>query len=250
VVAFRSGHRPDRRQWRSDRRHHHHSASPRGISFESPGHILKASGIGADQLAFDTDLKIDSWDFEVTQTLTAGPWAFLVSGGLRYAHLAQDYHAYRFNSGLAGAAFYSQDSAALISGSNFNGAGPTMCLEAKRRIGNTALALYADGRGSLLFGRADQQVDKLTILAGSNAGGPVNTQTFTEFAVSQDRVLPVAELEVGAEYAPDLFGRCSRLHPFFRAGLVGQAWFGAGNASGPGSNLGLLGMSVTAGIEF
>jgi Legionella pneumophila major outer membrane protein precursor len=226
------------------------SASPRGISFESPGHILKTPGIGTDELAFNTDLKIDSWDFEASQAISAGKWALLVSGGVRYAHLAQDYHAYRFNSGVSGSTTYSQDSAALISGSDFNGAGPTLCLEGKRQIGNTGLALYANARGSLLFGRADQQVDKLTVLAGTNTSGPFNTQTFTDYPVAQDRVMPVAELEVGAEYAPELSGPYSRLHPFLRAGLVGQTWFGAGNASGPGSNLGLLGMSVTTGVEF
>jgi hypothetical protein len=225
------------------------SLSPHGISFSSPGHTLAFPGSGSDQMAFDTDLKIDNWDFEMTQTINAGKWGLLISGGVRYAHLAQDYHAYRFNSGPGVDVFYSQDSATLVSGHNFNGAGPTISLEVKRWICNTGLALYANGRGSLLFGRTDQQVDRLTVLAGSNIGGPISSQTFAEFTTSQDRVIPVAELEIGGEYVPN-FCICRRFHPFLRAGLIGQTWFGAGNASGPGSNLGLLGMSLTTGIEF
>jgi hypothetical protein len=225
------------------------SAGPRGITLASPGHLLKAFGIGTDRLAFDTDLKIDSWDFEVTQAVAAGKWALEFSGGVRYAHLAQDYHAFRFNSGSGTNFNYSQDSTVLLSGFNFNGAGPTLSLEGRRPIGETGLALYANGRGSLLFGCTNQQADKLTVLAGNNPSGPINSQTFAESAASLDRVLPVVEVEVGGEYTPQ-FGPGMRVQPFVRAGLIGQTWFGGGNASGPGSNLGLLGLSITAGVEF
>jgi hypothetical protein len=235
------------------------SAGPRGLSLTSPGRLLKTFGLGTDRLAFDTDLKIDSWDFEVTQAVAAGKWALAFSGGVRYAHLAQDYHAFRFNSGSNTDFNFSQDSTVLISGFNFNGAGPTLCLEGRRPLGETGLAFYASGRGSLLFGRCNQQVDKLTVFAGNTLGGPANSpalggpfnsQTSVDSAASQDRVLPVVELEVGGEYAPQLFGPATRVQPFVRAGLIGQSWFGGGNASGPGSNLGFLGLSVTAGVEF
>lgn len=222
------------------------SAAPRGLSITSPGHLLKAFGAGADAMVFDSNLRLDSWDLEATQDWQAGCWSLLVSGGIRYVHLAQNYNAYRFNSGTAGAVVFAEDFAALQSGHNLSAFGPTLSLELRRPLGKSGFSFYADGRGALLFGCQTQQANRLAVQAGTNAMGPFETSNFTNSDGSRDALLPILELEVGAEYGRDY----GAWRPFLRTGLVGQTWFGAGNPAGPGSNLGFYGLTVSAGVQF
>jgi hypothetical protein len=223
------------------------SAGPGGLSFSSPGHLLGHFGAGADELFFKSRLKMDVWDFEATQDIQAGGWTLLVSGGVRYAHLAQNYNAFRFNSGVGDNMIFDQDSTTLLSGHSFSGAGPTVALELARPFGNTGFSLYTNARGALLFGCTHQHASRLTVQSGMESGGmPFNTTSFSDSDSCRSSVLPVAEIEVGAQY-DRAFGL---LHPFVRTGLVGQSWFGAGNASGSGGTLGLLGLTVTAGLNY
>jgi hypothetical protein len=53
-------------------------------------------------------------------------------------------------------------------------------------------------------------------------------------------------LEMGAEYSRTW----GAVRPFFRTGLVAQTWFDAGSASNLDGNLGFLGLSVTAGLNY
>jgi hypothetical protein len=67
-------------------------------------------------------------------------------------------------------------------------------------------------------------------------------------------LMPVGELEVGAEYGYQ-FGRA---RVFAQTGLVGQIWWGAGNASDTAdnlssdssSNLGFIGLVFRAGVTY
>lgn len=220
------------------------SASPQGVSFSSPGPLLK-NGLGADVMQFSSRLEMDVWDVEATQEWGCGGWTFLLSAGGRYVHLAQDYKAFRINQDLTFSRPNGpQDSTALVSGHNFNGAGPTASFEARRPVFWRGLVVYGSARGSLLFGSGRDHA-----FLDREASGPPpfpNTSTFKEVTGSQDDVLPILEVEMGAEYGVDV----GRFHPFLRTGLVGQTWFGAGNSSGTGGNLGLLGLSATAGLRF
>jgi hypothetical protein len=222
------------------------SASSRGLSLTSPGHLLKGFGSGTDVLDFKSKLRMDIADLELTQSVQTGCWSFLVSAGARYAHVGQSYDAFRVNSGVSETTQFTEDSGTLISGHNFDGAGPTVSLEVRRPLGNTALALYANTRGSLLFGSEKQHAERLTVEAGTQAGSPFQNTTFLESSASGDAVLPVAEIELGAEYARDR----NRFHPYVRTGVIAQTWFGAGNASGGNSNLGFLGLTLVAGVAY
>jgi hypothetical protein len=113
------------------------------------------------------------------------------------------------------------------------------------------LTLYGSSRASLLYGHGQQT-------AASN----VNVFSFGEGAdSSRDDLLPILEAELGAEWSSDMGG----MRVFLQAALVGQVWFGAGNASratspdtlGPlaggvedDSNLGFFGITVSAGISY
>jgi hypothetical protein len=75
---------------------------------------------------------------------------------------------------------------------------------------------------------------------------------------SQASVLPVGELEIGAEYGRDL----GRAYLVVQLGFVGQVWWGAGNAANStvlngssfradnASNLGLVGLAFRLGLSF
>jgi hypothetical protein len=110
--------------------------------------------------------------------------------------------------------------------------------------------LYATARGGLLFGDSKHSVTE-TFGTGIVAAEPV-----TAFA-NHEQSLPFVELEIGAEYDRKI----GRGRAFVQAALVGQEWFGAGNASFDASipnipssdtfsNLGLFGFKLAAGIRY
>jgi len=222
------------------------SAAPQGLSIHSPGTALGLA-LAPDTLAFNSNLRLNVWDLEATQDLHLGCWGLTLSGGARYVHMSQDYNAFRANpGGTAPTVFISEDAESVQSGHNFNGAGPTVSLEARRALGDTGLVLYGLTRGSLLFGSGKQQTALTREVTGTSRGTPFDLLVTSDSVASRDDFVPIIELEVGAEYGMD-FGRC---HPFIRTGLVGQTWFGAGNATNVTGNFGFLGLSATAGANF
>ncbi len=239
------------------------SADPLGLHIDSPGPLLSGqlnvggnvanfNGSGADFLLIQSSLELWAIDLEATEEGQLGRWRFLASAGLRYAHLAQSYDAYRFNrDNVPGVANVEADAAVLLSGHHFKGIGPTVALEAKRPLGNSAFALYGLARGSLLFGQSKQEAHFAAVVAGTATGGglpagPFKETTFIDASATHDDVLPVAELEAGIEWSRPI--RDSRL--FIQAGVMAQNWFGAGGASSEDGNLGFLGLTLSVGLQF
>ncbi len=195
-------------------------------------------------------LRMDVWDFELIDLVQLERWSILFSGGIRYAHVSQGYNVVTALADGDSAAF-------LTSGQNFNGAGPTLAIDARRYLGNTGLYAYGTTRGSLLFGESKQD---------AYAGG-FNTNDFSQPVLDGeshsdcDTTIGVVEAEIGVGYST----RGRRVDAFFQVGLVGQLWIGAGNSSrsnydfngqddsGSGvqdGNLGLVGFSMKAGITY
>jgi hypothetical protein len=222
------------------------SAAPAGLSIPSFFVIPNAP------MSLSSNLRLDVWDFEAIRETEVGRWGLLFSAGFRYAHLSQNYRAFQafqgeFNPppGVLIPSFSLHEVDRLSSGHNFNGAGPTLALEAKRPLGNSGFALFANLRGAMLFGESKRQVDLVT------QTGPFGQTTFTSVGISdvhsvRDTVLPVAELEMGVEYSRTW----GAVRPFLRTGLVAQTWFDAGSASSLAGDLGFLGLSVTAGLNY
>src|SRR5262245_50759943 len=165
------------------------SASPIGI----PAIVSSKAG---NRFSADSGLAVQTFDFELTQSVPGCcDWDLVVAGGIRYAHVAQTYNAFGTTTPVAAVL----PSAGILSGHNFNGAGPTIALEGRRRFGCSGFALYGNLRGSLLFGSAEAQAFRT-----ATAGG-VTTITH-DSATQQSDVLPIGEIEVGAEYVRG-FGR-------------------------------------------
>lgn len=196
-------------------------------------------GAAATGISAASKLRFNVWDFEATELVEYSSWYFLLTGGLRYAHISQDYAAVLTNGG-------GTPLATLASGHNFNGVGPTVSLTGKRPIGLTNLYFFGSARGSVLFGNAKQSA----VLGAADA------------YASADAVVPEAEVEIGLGYHRSV----GRARFFAQAGLIGDVWYEAGNSSrsyitpviggAPGlynsadNNLGLLGLDFRLGVNY
>jgi hypothetical protein len=211
------------------------SATPGNLIIQAESFLT----VSPPQMIINSNLKLNSWDFDVTRETEVGNWSMLFSAGLKYAHLSQDYNAFTQVTPILGEF---RETSLLSSGHNFNGAGPTIALEAKRPIGHTGISFFGNLRGAMLFGESRQQVTQTSIFQGN----PFSNIFSTNFNSGHDKVLPVAELEMGAEFSR----RWGNLYPFIRTGLLAQTWFGAGSATDLTGNLGFLGLTVTAGVYY
>jgi hypothetical protein len=235
------------------------SAFPLGL-----GIISNPNGAAAgfnDSLNFQSGLLLNVWDIEITKELRAPIGWLAFSAGARYAESKQSYDAFLVSTPAVPGA--STVISTLLSDHDFRGAGGTVALDAGFHLGDTGVSLFCTGRGSLLYGVGRERATLAT--ATINPLGAITTQTL-EPSATQDRVLPVGEIEIGAEYARNV----GRFRFVLRAALANQIWFGAGNAAnnqtitGSGTlltvpvtqaadnhmNLGFLGLSTTLGIQY
>jgi Legionella pneumophila major outer membrane protein precursor len=183
----------------------------------NPGRVVTASPLGlgqalisqvpGDQFAAFSKLAMNVTDFEATRDFRGASWAITVAGGFRYAHIAQRYDAVEIDSATN----------TLLSGQSFNGFGPTLFARGRWQVANTGFYVYGAGRGSLLYGQAEQDAGLLT------AGQTVTVDAGT----SSRMVMPVAEMEMGMGWRRVWRGTDF----FFEVGLDYQVWFEAGNAS-------------------
>jgi len=231
------------------------TAEPLGLGIPVPfGPFGPGGPVIPQTLNVTSKLELQVWDLEALQAAQLGRFDLLFSGGLRLAHIDQQYNAYvgfLVPAGIGGPGmppFSFPVTEAILSGHSFTGAGPLASLEARRPLGNSGFALYGLARGSVLFGSGTQTVTK----AGF---APTLGLTDVEDVGTEhhDPVIPVGEFEVGAEYGRTV----GRARLFGQLGFVGQIWWGAGNASNTDSatvsnvqNLGFFGLAVRAGINY
>jgi hypothetical protein len=183
------------------------TAAPGGLGFLSTG-----TAAAPTTLNFASGLDLQTFDLEATWNMDAGPWHCLLSGGLRYAEVNQFYTA---NQVTAAGVINS----IIDSRSTFDGVGPTVAAESRVPVGDGGFSLYGNGRASLIFGDAKQNVNALVIPDGLRPN-------FTNNFSSQD-TMPIAELELGVEWRQELVGQSW----YVQGGVVAQTYFGVGNAS-------------------
>lgn len=246
---------------------HIRSAAPLGLNIDSDRTILvDPNRVGGANFAFTTSLQLDVWDFEADQALDFGYWTMLFSGGLRYAHLAQNYNAFLLaNATNVNNGNLFNESGGITSGHSFNGAGPTIALEVTRKLGDSGFAVYAGARGAVLFGRSKQDSFRNLLATRTTPSGTTvrdGPTTNDSAQTSHEQTLPVTELEVGVNWSRDV----GRTNLFFQTAFVGHNWWGAGNGanndvmgssggrtdeiSDPKSSLGLIGLKVVTGIRY
>jgi hypothetical protein len=226
------------------------SALPLGgfiVSAPTAVTAIAAAGTGLDTLSFASRLQIESIDLEAACDLQLGRcWSLLFTGGARYLRVAQDYVESVSASGVPpGAATAATEMQALGFGHTFTGVGPTLAVQARWARPNGNLAFFGSARGALLVGRTGQSFFFTDVITDST-GVLGNSSFSSEFNDRRDQVVPVAELEVGLEYAVCL----THVRPFLRAAAINQTYFGVGNASRTDTNLGLFGADFSLGVNY
>jgi len=205
------------------------SAQPLGLGLLTVG--------PGDVMNFQSEIELDAIDLEAIQTFGRNGWSGLVSGGVRWVQIRQQYQV------LAVPTIGLSDT--VDSTHSFDGLGPTASLELRRRLWDTGFSLYGMGRTAILFGNSDQHVVRVF-------DGAVDVDA----TAGQWDVIPIGELEFGTEYDWDTdFGNA-----FVNVSMVGMTYFGAGNSANVESvytggadntsNLGFFGLTATAGIRY
>ena len=199
-------------------------------------------------------LHLDVIDLEATNNFVWGKWALLGSIGVRYAHLAI---AQTQIATFEGETFFNASSS-----STFSGVGPTIALEARRRIADSDFFLYGSGRGSILCGTLHQNAS-FGSFDGGGGGGVVPAQNLTlvtdNYSNRSVTVLGVGEIELGVEWARVI----GRVRVSAQLAFIGQIWVGGdpsansiiaieegGLFSQGVSNFGFLGGVFRAGVSF
>jgi hypothetical protein len=199
-----------------------------GISSSTPG----------DVFSFTSSLKLEVWDFEMTQNLRCWGANIIVAAGVRYARVDQTYTA--DHTGLT--------EGELDVSHNFKGIGPTFALEGFYNL-SSGLAIYGNGRASLLYG--DYRYESYYVGRIMYPYPP--TQEETELNI--DCLLAILEAEIGIEAWTAIGG--SRL--FAQLGIRGDFWVGGNNASrAAGSDVddlsitdfGLIGFMLRLGLDY
>lgn len=187
------------------------SAGPLGVDT-----VDVSNAAGPATFSVTSKLDVHVWDLEAIQNLQVCHWDLLLCGGLRFVHLNERYDAYGTETEVTTTTVGAYS---VNSGHSFTGIGPELALEARRPLGSS-VALYGCARGALVFGSSKQ--DAFSVQNGIQVG------SFSEEAFDHhDKVLPIAELEIGVEASR----RVGNARLFGQLALVGQGWFGAGNAS-------------------
>jgi hypothetical protein len=197
-----------------------------------------------DVLTFNSGLNVDVADFELTQTFQAGALTGQLFAGGRYARIEQTYHYVKTPLNAPDDIINSRHT--------FNGFGPSVGAEVRRSIQGSGISLYANGRGSLLFGKSSQVASSILGLAN---GGFFRSGSYANWDV-----IPTVETELGILWQKDT----DRGRMFVDAGIVGIAFFGAGNAANNGmiihnggypvadknATLGFFGFKLAAGMSY
>jgi hypothetical protein len=231
-----------------------YSAYPLGIGFSS----IYSPDFN-DTLQFQSDLTLNVTDFELLWDVHPGPWSVLLGAGVRYAHVSQHYTASLLSAPSDPTLGEDTTTSSLVSGHRFDGIGPVFSMEARVPLGSSGFSILGNARGALLLGTGTQQV-QLTSTDTDSTGALVSTTTING-SRSMGGTVPVLELELGAEWARQIY----HYRFVLQTALVGQAWFSLGNAAGEQNilestsladsadrrdTLGLLGFRLTAGLSY
>lgn len=200
----------------------------------SAGQLGNNATQDGDQLGANSSVSVNLYDIDFNKCLSLGGstdacdscgcprWDLRWWAGVRIADLNRQDNNEVFNDDVS-------QSTGLIT-ARFRGAGPRVGMQGRRYFGECCrFSLFAKGSGALLIGDYTMH-RKLTAIPTTPTGPAiVNLQDD-----SLTRMVPMAEIEVGASYQV-----CERL--FFTAGWLFQAWFDvASSQTINGSNFGPL----------
>lgn len=121
-------------------------------------------------------IDLQTADLEATVTERVWNWDALLSAGARYGKLGYMNNAAQGLLPVFG-----------VGTVTFEGVGPTVALEGRRRLGGSAFSLYGNVRGSALFGTIANK-SLLTSMPRSNIAGEVMGVAENQLGITWDRV--------------------------------------------------------------
>jgi hypothetical protein len=218
------------------------------------GNPSSAVGMGTGSFAVG-DYNLDAYtiDVEATKSWCFGPWYLDASLGARYAEMHQD----------AFLGFYENVEGTTAFGSAYrriSGTGLTAALEGHYCLGDSGWDLFANARGSILWGSTNG-------LATAAADDNFGTFGSDVASVSNSTTLSIFEAQVGAEWTRPLKCVCGTF--FFRSAVEYQRWnasdapaaMAGGEVFGhtvettvtsttPSPTISLIGLNVAAGFRY
>lgn len=185
---------------------------------------------GPSSLGLNSNLHMETLDLEVTQTEQLFNWNFDLSMGVRWG---QDRNA--LYVGIPGGPI-------AIATQDFQGAGGTIALGAWRPVGCRGVSLFLNNRASLLYGQNGYGLGAAIPPIGNFPGLAVSG-----FAKSEQEVVAVYEMQVGAEWSRQM-DNGNRLYA--RAALECQVWDIPSPALGLlDDTTGLVGVALAVGFN-
>jgi hypothetical protein len=198
--------------------------APANMTFYTYG---KLSATAGQELDFHNYLEMHVLDAEFTQDLVWRSAKLTVGGGLRYGKIAFNGNAYMADSGTI------QETA--VYGESFEGVGPTIFLDIKTPIRQSALSFVGGLRGSVLFGRSNSTTEWNDLLTTES---DINHSTGT-------RAMGLVDGSVGLQYDHCL---SNHMNGFLRLTWEGQLWINAFSSESSG-DLAMEGICVAVGIS-
>ncbi len=187
---------------------------------------LKVSATAGQVFDFRNYLKMDVLDAEFTQDFAWQSAKLTAGAGLRYGKIAL--------SGNASAADSGTIQQTAVFGESFEGIGPTIFLDVKCPIRQSALSFVGGLRGSVLFGRsnsADEWDDPLT------TESDIDNSTGT-------RAMGIVDVNVGLQYDHRL---TNQINGFLCLTWEGQLWINASSVYM--GDLAMEGICLSVGIS-
>ncbi|OAI47307.1 hypothetical protein AYO44_09705 [Planctomycetaceae bacterium SCGC AG-212-F19] len=188
--------------------------------------ITPTDGTYQDRL----ELQTDTLDLEAFKESRVGNTTFTFSGGVRYGNVDTKYHRgafTHFTNNTNGPVFASDGIDQKV---NFYGWGPTVSMEISHPVRNSGLRLFAGGRASVLFGDTNVYFFDAAPIVTQGRGQDQIEESGAATSLrgrQTDMVVPVFELQVGAEYTREF----RSMEAFFRVALEAQYWMNVTDGS-------------------
>ena len=196
------------------------------------GDIDISTIIPGSTMTANSGLELQALDLEGTKGVSFGRWSLAASAGVRYGAIKQNYSAQqRSANGVLNGSIDFQH--------NFEGAGPTFGLEARRYLAER-FSIFSTARGSLLFGNL-----RSTLQGGEDLD--LSTPFITSSNNRRLDTLPVANMQLGADWQIPL-GTAATF--FWQGAMEAQWWQGVGSAATETGDLGLFGFNTAVGIAW
>jgi hypothetical protein len=183
-----------------------------------------------ETLISDHSLALQALDLEATQRFGLGPLQCMAGVGIRLADMDQN---------LRGEVYDATNSLweIVTNDLSFQGAGPTLSLQAFRPMGTSRFSMFGGLRGAMLYSKTRQAIYEMK---DGYANELVDTANAHE-------MLSMGEMSVGLQYMQPLGPRSEF---FARSSYEGQAWFDVGGPVDSHSTVALDGLGFAIGLLY